>query len=101
MWRRELFKNLKWNSGQSDQEWRRDAVSRGHVRSKTKLLRPDKWFVVISIRIFANLPSAEGAESIAPSDRAAGQWRKGTHWGARRRLAIVKGKPQSESGSLA
>jgi len=45
MWCRELFENVKWNSGQSNQEWRSDAVSRGHVRSKTKVRRADKWFV--------------------------------------------------------
>jgi hypothetical protein len=53
MWRRELFENVKWNSGQSNQEWRSDAVSGGHVRSKTKLLRADKWFVNMSVRILA------------------------------------------------
>jgi hypothetical protein len=58
MWRREFFENVKWNSGQSDQEWRSDVVSRGHLRSKTKLLRADKWFVIISVRILANLPRA-------------------------------------------
>jgi hypothetical protein len=58
MWRREFFENVKWNSGQSNQEWRGDAVSGGHIRSKTKLLRADKWFVIISVRILANLPSA-------------------------------------------
>jgi len=58
MWRRELFENVKWNSGQSNQEWRGDAVSGGHVGSKTKLLRADKWFVNISVRILAKLPSA-------------------------------------------
>ncbi len=58
MWHREFFENVKWNSGQSNQEWRSDAVSGGHIRSKTKLLRADKWFVIISVRILANLPSA-------------------------------------------
>jgi hypothetical protein len=37
---------------------RGDAVSGGHIRSKTKLLRADKWFVIISVRILANLPRA-------------------------------------------
>jgi hypothetical protein len=59
MWHREFFENVKWNSGQSNQEWRGDAVSGGHIRSKTKLLRADKWFVIISVRILANLPSAD------------------------------------------
>jgi len=58
MWRCEFVENIKWNSRQSNQEWRSDAVSGGHVRSKTKLPQADKWFVVVSVRILANLPSA-------------------------------------------
>jgi len=59
MWRCEFVENIKWNPRQSNQEWRSDAVSGGHVRSKTKLPRADKWFVVMSVRILANLPSAD------------------------------------------
>jgi hypothetical protein len=64
MWRREFFENIKWNPGQPNQKWRSNAVSAGHVRSKTELLQADKWFVFTTIRILADLRSAEGAKSL-------------------------------------
>jgi hypothetical protein len=74
MWRREFFENIKWNPGQPNQKWRSNTVSAGHVRSKTELLQADKWFVFISIRLRANLRSAEGAESLVAWGNAPGQW---------------------------